>query len=291
MITTGCATSAKEPDQSNEVSDVAFVSTFDYQPEAPKGGKLLGIIELGYSGFNSFIVTMDRRDRWTLEKAIYDDSYVDDGEVTLDHIQYKIEFFKTQMLAFGVNKNNINFVASSSAIKNPKVQRIMAKLREMGVGIISVTPDQEANFAFLATVPKSFRENAYMIDLGTGSTKISWFENDKVQTLETIGSKYYQTNIPDSVAYKQMNSVIDLVPEQNKNICFIVGRIPYVLATATNSKSGRYTVLEPPHTYQLRGGNENAGINLYKAIYNESTIAHVFDWDSNFSIGVLMSVN
>ncbi len=292
-VLAGCSSSDGTSDYSQLDPDdqVAFLSSFDYQPAKPVGGKLLGIIELGYTGFNSFTVRMDNQDRWVLEKAVYGESYISDGAITFEHVMNKIDQFKAEMITYGVSRNNINFVASSSAIKNDRVIEIADRLRQLNIGIITVNADQEGNYALQATVPPDLYAHAFMVDVGSGNTKVTWIKDGKAQTIETYGSKYYEEGISDEEAFKSIREALIRVPAQNKQICFMVGKVPYTLATATNNRNGRYTILESPTSYKLREEQELAGLNIYKALYEESTISHVFDWDSNFSIGVLMTVN
>ncbi len=269
----------------------AFLSSFDYQPEPPVDGKLLGIIELGYSGFNSFIVRMDNEDRWSLEKATYGKSGVGEGEVTFDQVFSQVEEFRTEMMKFGVKRNDINLVASSSALRDRKVVAIADRLRILNIGLITVNAVQEGNYALLATVPKEFASNSFMVDIGSGNTKISWTEGGEAKSVETYGSLYFQSGISDQEARIGIKEALATVPDENRSLCFMVGKIPFVLATATNNRNKRYTILESPEAYDFTEVQQKAGLNLYDALWQESTISYVFDWDSNFSIGVLMNVN
>lgn len=288
----GCSTAENSSNSSGSTENLeSFQTSFDFQPEAPVNGKLLGIIELGYSGFNSFIVTMDKEDRWSLEKAIYSESQVADGDVTLESVIAKIEQFKSEMIEFGVDGNNINLVASSSAIRDQKVVEIANKLRAMDVGLITVSAEQEGTYALYATVPRALLENAYMIDIGSGNTKVSWLESGEAKTLETFGSRYKEAGVTDQDARIGIKEAVAQVPTKNRDLCFLVGKIPFLLAKTTNNRSTRYTILESPKAYTFEKEQQQAGLNLYDALWEESTISYVFDWDSNFSIGVLMTVN
>ena len=292
ILLIGCSSPENSSGSENSIDDIpAFQSSFDYQPEPPVDGKLLGIIELGYSGFNSFIVRMDKQDRWSLEKAMYSESYVGDNKITFDQVISKIELFKTDMLDYGVGNDDINFVASSSAIRNQKVVDISQRLRRLNIGLITVSAEQEGYYSLYATVPKEFRENAFMIDIGSGNTKISWIENNEPKSVETYGSRYYEVGTSDQQARIGIKDAIAQVPNKNRQLCFMVGKIPHLLATITNNRTRRYTVLESPEAYTFSEDKEKAGLNIYDAIWEESTFSYVFDWDSNFSIGVLMNVN
>lgn len=288
----GCNSPESSDSSGNSTDDLPlFQSSFDYQPEPPIEGKLLGIIELGYSGFNSFVVKMDKQDRWSLEKSVYGKSHVGDDSVTFDHVISKIEDFKTDMIQFGVDPNDINLVASSSAIRNQKVIEIANRLRQLNIGLITVNAEKEGQYSLHATVPKDFRENAFMIDIGSGNTKISWVEDNQTRSIETFGSRYFEIGISDQQARIGIKEAIAQVPNKNKYLCFMVGNMPHVLALATNNRNARYTVLEEPDTYEFSNEQEKAGLNLYDALWEESTFSYVFDWESNFSIGVLMNVN
>lgn len=279
--------------QNADMEDTAsFLSSFDFQPETPQNGKLIGIIELSFSGFNAFVVEIDDQDRWSLEKAIYDESYVADGDITLDHVLSKIESFKSSMSELGLDKDDINFVASSSALKTEKVKGIANQLRAMGIGLIAVNSEQEAAYAFKASVPESFRERSFLIDMGSGSSKISWVENGNVHSVETYGSKYALQDITKLEVYHSLKEALSQVPEQNKSICFLVGGTAYQLAKATDARAGRYTILQHPSKYSdLEVGKEFPGLSIYNAIWSEATYSYVFDWDANFTIGILMDVN
>ncbi len=292
ILFVGCSTSENNSSTPTSIDELPeFLSSFDYQPKPPVDGELLGIIELGYSGFNSFIVRMDNKDRWRLEKATFGESKVGDGEITFDQVFSQIEKFKADMIEFGVDRNDINLVASSSALKERKVLDIAERLRRLNIGLITVSARQEGNYALLATVPKAFMKNAFMVDIGSGNTKISWAEGNETKSVETVGSRYFESGISDQQARIGIKEALATVPEENKGLCFMVGKIPYLLATATDNRTRRYTVLEPPEAYNFEEKHELAGLNLYDALWQESTISYVFDWDSNFSIGVLMNVN
>ncbi|MEP5612000.1 MAG: hypothetical protein ABJP45_07105 [Cyclobacteriaceae bacterium] len=292
LLLSGCSSKENSSDARRVADDTpTFQASFDYKPETPRNGKLLGIIELGYSGFNSFIVRMDNQDRWSLEKVTYDESYVGDGSITFDYVLSEIQKFRSEMIEYGVSNHDINFVASSSAIRNQKVVDITEQLRSLNIGIITVSATQEGIYAFDATIPKELKEDAFMVDMGSGNTKVSWMEGSEVKTLETFGSRYHEIGTSDQDARIGIKDAVAQVPSRNRNLCFMVGKIPFLLATKTNNRSTRYTVLESPSAYSFTDEQSQAGLNLYDALWEESTISYVFDWDSNYSIGVLMNVN
>lgn len=287
LVASSC--SSGDSAESSEISDATFVSSFDFQPAAPQNGKLLGIIELSFSGFNSFIVEIDDQDRWSLDKAVYGESYVAQGGITLEHVLSSIESYKSEMVKLGLDENDINLVASSSAFENEKVKKIADQLRTRNIGLISVTLEQEATYAFHATVPKNLSDRSYLIDIGSGSSKISWMENNEVMAIKTYGSKYHLQGVADLEVYHALKEAVAQVPNQNKSLCFLVGGAAFKLATSTDARAGRYTILEHPDQYLNQ--QEPSGLNIYNAIYSEATYNYIFDWDANFTIGILMSVN
>ncbi len=288
----GCSSPENGTSTTNSaIEQPTFLSSFDYQPEAPVNGKLLGIIELGYTGFNSFIVRMDDEDRWALEKATYGESKIGAGAITFELVTDQIEKFKKEMIEFGVAANDINLVASSSALRDRRVVEIADGLRRLNIGLITVSAEQEGNYALLATVPKEFTNYSFMVDIGSGNTKISWIEGREAKSVETYGSLYLESGISDQEARIGIKEALASVPDANRSLCFMVGKIPFLLASATNNRNKRYTILESPEAYDFDGEQEQAGLNLYDALWQESTVSYIFDWDSNFSIGVLMNVN
>lgn len=288
----GC--SSPDAGESNTTAGTSgsFSSSFDYQPEPPSNGTLLGIIELSFTGFNSFIIEIDQQDRWSLKKAVYGESFVELGEITLDHVLEQLTSFKADMSALGLDENDVNLVVSSSASKTDKVKKISDQLRELNIGLIEISPEQEAAYAFQATVPESLRERSYLIDIGSGSTKISWLENGRVISKETYGSKSHLHGTSKLDVYHQLKEAIGQIPTESKSLCFLVGGVAFDLAKATNARAGRYTILKAPEEYQNQDSTQvPSGLNMYNAIWSEVTYSYVFDWEANFTIGILMDVN
>ena len=80
------------------------------------------------------------------------------------------------MFEKGVAGRNAHFVISSGALKNPKTELIAKAIEQTGYVVNRVTPDQEGKFALKALLPKDYRNNSFVIDIGSGNTKISWYE-------------------------------------------------------------------------------------------------------------------
>ena len=291
FLISGCSSNVGDEQKHPEDSATSFAASFDFQPEAPRNGKLLGIIELSYSGFNSFVVEIDEQDRWSLEKAVYEESFIEQGKITLDHVLSRLTYFKSEMSKLGLNENDINLVVSSSAYKNQKVKEITDQLRALNIGLISINPEQEAAYAFYATVPKNLGDKSFLIDIGSGSSKISWVENGQVVAVETYGSKHYLQDISEIDVYHAMKEALAQIPAQSKSLCFLVGGTAYQLAKTTDARAGRYTILEHPDKYQSLKEQKLAGLSIYNALWSEATYNYIFDWDANFTIGILMNVN
>ncbi len=191
----------------------------------------------------------------------------------------------------GVSKNNMHFVISSGAQKEPKTTIIGNELKKMGYVVNNVTPQQEAMFALKATLPPSFADNSFMVDIGSGNTKVSWQENGSLKTLELPGAKYFEKGTADDAVYNDVKSQISKVPENKRNVCFIIGGVPFMLAKQHRKGEERYTVLNAPQSYKVTDKRVGSGLNIYKAIVDATkTDTFVFDWDANFTIGFLLSL-
>lgn len=79
--------------------------------------KLKGVVELGASGFNSFIIKVDASKNWKLEKADFGASLVYEKLATEDDIKSGLKNYISGMLNYGVTPKDIHFVVSSGAQK------------------------------------------------------------------------------------------------------------------------------------------------------------------------------
>jgi hypothetical protein len=160
----------------------------------------------------------------------------------------------------------------------------------MGYVVNLVTPEQEARYAFKATVPPSFADNSFMIDIGSGNTKVSWEEGGSIRTMELPGAKYYDKGTTDEDVYTQVKSGLSKVPAAKRNVGFImvVYHIPWPINTA---KERSVYGAEAPQDYKAKDKKMGAGLNIYKAIADATnTDTFVFDWDANFTIGFLLGL-
>ena len=255
----------------------------------PINGQYRGVIELGGSGFNSFIINIDSLGSWFLEKAEFGVSQVYENQVTEDSIRIGLERYFAAMLEYDVPLEGIHFIMSSTAVKNEKVIAISAVLSEMGYEVNSVDARMEGVYGLMATLPKKYENEAFVVDVGSGNTKISWIENNEIKSLETYGSKYYLDSISDKVVYDEILSLTSQVPAAQSKICFLIGGVPYKMSRETAKEDERYTPLLKASEYHFNDPKMKSGLNIYKAIMDGTKCQNpVFDVDCNFSIGFLI---
>jgi hypothetical protein len=264
---------------------------FVYSPEKPENGKLRGVVELGATGFNSFVVNMDNQNRWEILSKDFGESLAYEGLATTEDIRAGLKKYINGMFEKGVAKTDMHFVISSGAQKEPKTKIISDELKKMGYIVNNVTPDQEAKLGLRATLPPPFADNSFMVDIGSGNTKVSWEEDGVLKTLELPGAKYYEKGTPDENVYNTVKAEISKIPEDKRNVGFIIGGVPFTLANQHRKEKERYTVLKSPEGYKPVDKKMESGLNIYKAISDGTgTDTFVFDWDANFTIGFLLGL-
>ncbi len=130
-----------------------------------------------------------------------------------------------------------------------------------------------------------------MVDIGSGNTKVSWDEKGTLKSMELPGAKYYDKQSSDEAVYQQVKTATEKIPEDKRNVCFIIGGVPFTLAKQHRHGQERYTVLKAPQDYKAADKKMGAGLNIYKGISDATkTDTFVFDWDANFTIGFLLSL-
>ena len=265
---------------------------FNYTPEKPENGTLRGVVEVGATGFNSFVINMDNQKRWEIVSKDFGESLAYEGLATTEDIRAGLKKYLAAMFDKGVSKNNMHFVISSGAQKEPKTTTISNELKKMGYVVNNVTATQEGNFGFRATVPPSFADNSFLVDIGSGNTKISWEENGRLQSLELPGAKYYEKGTPDDQVYNEVKAQVSKIPENKRNVGFVLGGVPFSLANQHRNGEERYTVLKASQSYNASDKRTASGLNIYRAIADATgTDTFVFDWDANFTIGFLLGLN
>jgi hypothetical protein len=282
-----------EPANKTTTSSTAHEAReFNYTPDKPQNGTLRGVVEVGATGFNSFVINMDNQKRWEIVSKDFGESLAYEGLATTEDIRAGLKKYLAAMFDKGVSKNNMHFVISSGAQKEPKTGIISNELKKMGFVVNNVTAEQEAKLALKATIPPAFLDNSFMVDIGSGNTKISWDENGTLRSQELPGAKYYDKGTSDEDVFNQVKSSVSKVPEGKRNVGFIIGGVPFTLAKQHRKGEERYTVLNEPQSYKAADKKMGAGLNIYKAIAEATkTDTFVFDWDANFTIGFLLSLN
>ena len=264
---------------------------FDYTPGVPVNGKLKGVAELGATGFNYFIVRIDAQKNWKLEKAEFNVSLIKENLATEEDIKEGLRKYISAMFDYGVGPKDIHFVVSSGAAKEPSTGKIISALKAMKYYVNVVTPLQEAKLAYQAAMPREFRNSGFVVDIGSGNTKIAWMSGSAPTGLELPGAKYYQEDQTDAAVYKEVSAKIKMVPSNLRGKCFIIGGVPFSLAKQSRNGLERYTVLKAPGDYTGKDVKEKSGLNIYKAIADATGCQQfVFDWDANFTIGFLLGL-
>lgn len=264
---------------------------FAYQPEKPVDGKLKGIVEVGATGFNSFVVNMDAQRRWEVVSKDFGQSLVYEGLATTDDIRSGLKKYISMMFDKGVKSKDVHFIISSGAQKEPKTDIIASELKKMGFVVNLVTPQQEGQLALKSVLPPSYTQTAFVTDIGSGNTKISWMNGSKVEAAEAPGSKYFEKDMTDATVYEIVKAKASLVPKGSREVCFIIGGTPFDLAKLHRNGEERFTVLKNPEDYTGDKPKTVAGLNIYKAIQDGTGCdTFVFDWDANFSIGFLLGL-
>lgn len=283
------ATSSGTSDEA--ASTTSSGQAFSYTAPEPQNGQLKGVVELGASGFNSFIVKIDDQKRWKLEKAEFNNSLVIENMATDDDIRTGLKSYIGKMLDFGVGGRNIQFVVSSGAAKAEGTPKIIRVLKSLNYVVNTVTPEQEGSLALRAVLPTEYYDNSFVTDIGSGNTKISWKEGSSTKALETYGAKYFQNNTSDETVATEVKAKAKQIPADHRKTCFIIGGVPFELAKSVRKGKERYTVLDAPSAYKLENAKSKAGLNIYKSIADATGCKQfVFDWDANFTIGYLLTL-
>lgn len=264
--------------------------TFNYTPEKPVNGEYKGVVEVGASGFNSFVVNIDKEKRWEIISKDFGKSFVYEGLANTADIRTGLKDYIGAMFDKGVKSQNIHFVISSGAQKEPKTSVISSELKKMGFVVNLVTAEQEGKLALKCVLPASYYDNSFVVDIGSGNTKISWMDGD-IKSAEAPGAKYYEKNLKDDAVYNDVKSITLKIPSGKREVCFIIGGVPFELAKQTRTGEERFTVLNDPDKYNTDKIKIKSGVNIYKAIKDATNCdTFVFDWDANFTIGFLLAL-
>jgi hypothetical protein len=286
------ATPASENTGNSETADPDQSTLFTYTPPAPVDGKLKGVVELGASGFNSFIIKVDKEKRWSLEKSEFGNSLVTENMATDEDVRIGLKKYIGSMLDYGVSGKEIHFVVSSGAAKAEVTTKITKALKSLNYVVNQVTPEQEGQLGLKSVLPTEYADKSFVVDIGSGNTKISWITGEKVNSVESYGAKYFQDGTDDTKVYQEVNAKAKQIPSNLRKTCFIIGGVPFEMAKEVRKGKERYTTLSAPLAYsKLTNAKSKAGVNIYKAIADATGCNQfVFDWDANFTIGFLLGL-
>jgi hypothetical protein len=211
---------------------------------------------------------------------------------TDEDVRIGLKKYIGSMLDYGVGSKDIHFVVSSGAAKADVTQKITRVLKSLGYVVNQVTPEQEGQLALKSVLPAEYAGKAFVVDIGSGNTKISWVKDGKVSALESYGAKYFQDGTDDSKVYQEVSAKAKQIPADLRNTCFIIGGVPFEMAKEVRKGKERYTTLSAPLAYsKLSNAKSKAGVNIYKAVTDATGCKQfVFDWDANFTIGFLLGL-
>jgi hypothetical protein len=265
--------------------------SFSYAPTAPINGKLKGVVEMGATGFNSFVVRIDKQKNWKLEKADFGASLVYENLATDQDIRDGLKQYIADMVAYGVSPRDIHFVISSGAKKSEVTDKIISTLQGMKYFVNTVTAEKEGQLALKCVMPTEYSGRGFVVDIGSGNTKISWKDRGDIRSLETYGAKYFQNNTSAATVFSDVQGKARQVPSAQTGTCFIIGGVPFEFAKKIRNGKERFTVLPAPADLKAEGDKQAAGLNIYNAIAQATGCKQfVFDWDSNFTIGFLLEL-
>ena len=269
---------------------------FTYIPSEPVNGKKKAVVELGAAGFNLFIIEIDKDKNWKSMKKEFGSSLVSEGMTNAETIKIKLQDYIRSIVDFGVAGKDIHFVVSSGAAKETIIDEITKALKKIGYFVNVVTPEQEAKYAFRCTLPNGYEETAFVVDLGSGNTKVSYMKGDNIIAKETYGAKYFQKGTDDKTVYDDVRGKVADIPSANRRTLFFIGGVPFQMAKMLKKGNERFTVLSTnlsdyDSLAKEEGEKVKAGLNIYKAILDETNVPQVvFDWDANFTIGFLLGL-
>jgi hypothetical protein len=239
-------------------------------------------------------VRIDADKNWKLEKAEFGSSLVSEGLTSGKDVKETLKNYIGGIVNYGVATRDIHFVVSSGAVNTEKVPDIIRGLKQMGYVVNTVDAGKEGKFALGCVLPKEYYDGAFVVDIGSGNTKISWATGADLasaKSVEASGAKYFQKGITDEKVFAEVQAAANQVPKTKRDVCFIIGGVPFELAKKIRQGKERYTVLKAPKDYTPEGEKQKAGLNIYRAIAEQTKCeTFVFDWDANFTIGFLLGL-
>jgi hypothetical protein len=282
-------TETSKPSIVERVTGAKLVASFVPPQEIlPVGGKLKSIVELGASGFNAFIVRIDSQGRYAVKTKKFGSSLAIEGNTSLDEVKKQLRAYIAEM-SNDVGGKDLHFVISSGALMEPKVQNIARGLKELGYVVNQVTASQEGNYAFMAAMHPDYADRAFVVDIGSGNTKISWLTSNGVKTLEAAGAKYFQKGTDHDTVFADVQAKASQIPQNQRELCFLIGGGPNDLAKQ-GQNVGRYYPLAELSSYNLKDQKAECTVNILKAIQTTTGTKYVFDDNAFFPVGLLISL-
>jgi hypothetical protein len=273
---------------------------FSYTPTPPtQNGKIKAVVIIGSSGFDGFIIKIDKDKNWELKKAYWGkESKIWDGNADSNDIMRGFRNFLTKIgedgKKFGAKNldRRVPLIVSSGALKaNKATLKIIDVLKKNGWNTKKITFQKEAKYGFLVAVPKEYLHNSFFVDIGSGNTKIAYMENNKIKTLEGYGSKAYKTEKSLEDVYNNIKTLIEDIPIELRERAFMIGGIPFKLAKGIKKDGEKYTILLQPNEYDKLKNKRKMeyGLKIYQGIKDGTqTKQYIFPWDANFGIGFLI---
>ncbi len=296
LVLFGCNTDNKSSNASSRQTPKPLIKSdvkkvFDYQPRQPENGELYAAIELGSLGLNYFIAEIDEENRWSLKSSSYARSNIIYGVNTPTEILNKILEFRDEILKNNVREDRIHILASSSAIQSDIIDKLKIDLKEYNLSIEYINAEDEGYYALTATIPQEFVNESFLVDVGSGNTKLSWIEENDTLSIDIHGSKYFLSDVHDTTVFREVRDAILEIPEKNRNLCFMLGGMIYEFEKEKVDQSNkRYFVLKSPGDYPTNNEKLKAANVIYNALYLEPTYSYIFDSQSTFSIGYLLNL-
>ncbi|RZK32123.1 MAG: hypothetical protein EOO63_02275, partial [Hymenobacter sp.] len=150
---------------------------------------------------------------------------------------------------------------------------------------------KEGVLGLRSVLPPAYASKAFVVDIGSGNTKISWLADGAPKSVETYGAKYFEHNTDEATVAADVKAKATEVPAGLRQTCFIIGGIPFEMAKKVRTGKERYTVLDAASAYQLDNAKGKAGLNIYRSVAEATGCKQfVFDWDANFTIGYLLTL-
>jgi hypothetical protein len=277
----------------------------DYNSTPPtKDGKIKAVVVIGSSGFDGFIIKIDKDKNWESKKAYWGkETEIWEGDANSEKIMKGFKKFLRKIAKDGKEfgaKNldrKVSLIVSSGASKaNEAVSKIISVLKKHKWNTIKIKANEEAKYGFLVAVPKIYINNSFLVDIGSGNTKIAYMEDNKLKTLEGHGSKAYKAGKSLDDVYDNIKTLLEDIPDISRERAFMIGGVPYKLAKGIKKEGEKYTSLLQPSEYKVtdfKPKNKEKmeyGLKIYQGIKDATeTEQYIFPWDSNFGIGFLIN--